>query len=215
MVEPGALRSADRGGSGALLIQGKTRAQTGDHPDFSTVTEPHFRVADPADAPRLAELMARTFRETYDEAHGGVCRTADVDAYVAGHFGAERQAREIADAAMRTIVAEVDGALAGYAQLRYGAPTPARDGPRPVEIARFYVDRPWQGRGVAQALMRAAVDAAAGADPLWLGVFQRNVRACAFYARQGFVRAGTATFVMGDDVQDDWILVYDPATPLP
>ena len=50
---------------------------------------------------------------------------------------------------------------------------------------------------------------------LWLNVYQRNARAVAFYAKWGFVRAGVQRFVMGDDVQDDWILARTPDTPLP
>jgi GNAT superfamily N-acetyltransferase len=168
--------------------------------------------AEPADAERLAELMARTFRETYSSEHSGASRPADVEAYVAAHFGAARQRAELVDPAMRTILAETDGALAGYAQLRFGAPAPVGGGRRPVELARFYVDRPWHGRGVAAALMSACIAAAGAADPLWLGVFERNDRARAFYAKWGFVPIGRTTFRMGEDLQHDWVLALDPSS---
>jgi RimJ/RimL family protein N-acetyltransferase len=63
--------------------------------------------------------------------------------------------------------------------------------------------------------MRECIAAAGDADPLWLGVFEHNERARAFYAKCGFVPVGRATFRMGDDVQDDWILARFPDTPLP
>ena len=172
-----------------------------------------FRIAEPADAGWLAELLTRTFRETYSEAHYGDCRAADVEAYIGAHFGVACQAAELADLEMRTIVAEVDGVPAGCVQLRMRSPTPVRDGARPVEIARFYVDRPWHGAGIAQSLMRAAMREAGDADPLWLGVFERNRRARAFYAKCGFVLAGRATFTLGEDVQEDWILIHDRERP--
>ena len=61
-------------------------------------------------------------------------------------------------------------------------------------------------RGVAPALMDAALDAARarGAQTLWLGVWERNPRAVAFYAKYGFVRVGEHTFVLGGDAQTDW-----------
>ena len=85
---------------------------------------------------------------------------------------------------------------------QYGAP------PR-IELKRLYVARAWHGRGVAQALMDAALDAARarGAQKLWLGVWERNPRAVAFYAKYGFVRVGEHTFVLGGDAQTDWLFV--------
>jgi ribosomal protein S18 acetylase RimI-like enzyme len=77
-----------------------------------------------------------------------------------------------------------------------------------MEIVRFYVDRPWHGRGVAQTLMAAAASMAraAGARTLWLGVWERNERAIAFYRKSGFADVGTKIFVLGTDHQRDLVL---------
>jgi diamine N-acetyltransferase len=57
--------------------------------------------------------------------------------------------------------------------------------------------------------MDATLDAARthGARTLWLGVWERNARAIAFYAKCGFARVGEHSFVLGDDIQRDWLLV--------
>ena len=176
---------------------------------------PRLRRAVPADAAALAAFAVRLFRETYgpaaDPALSGGSRPEDVEAYVAPHFGPALQAAELADPALTTLVAETDdGAFAAYAQLRAPSPHPAAPSGA-AEVARFYVDWPWQGRGVAGALMAALVDAAraAGATALWLAVLQRNARAVGFYRREGFRVAGTGIFRMGAEVQDDWIMVRD------
>ena len=77
-----------------------------------------------------------------------------------------------------------------------------------MELKRLYVTRSWHGKGVAQALMDAALDAARarGAKTLWLGVWERNERAVAFYGKYGFARVGEHTFVLGSDAQTDWLL---------
>jgi ribosomal protein S18 acetylase RimI-like enzyme len=56
--------------------------------------------------------------------------------------------------------------------------------------------------------MTAAVDAAkaAGAHTLWLGVWERNQRAIAFYRKSGFADVGTQIFVLGTDHQHDLVL---------
>jgi diamine N-acetyltransferase len=163
-----------------------------------------IRRAEPADALWLAALAERTFRETYT-AHN---TAENMESYVAGHFGPERQARELRDPDLSTLVAELDGQAAGYVQLGRGPAPAGISGPEPMEIVRFYVDHPWHGRGVAQRLMAAAVDEAraAGARTLWLGVWERNDRAIAFYHKCGFHDAGTQIFVLGSDRQRDLVL---------
>jgi ribosomal protein S18 acetylase RimI-like enzyme len=56
--------------------------------------------------------------------------------------------------------------------------------------------------------MDAALAAARvrGAETLWLGVWERNARAVAFYRKYGFTRVGEHTFVLGSDTQTDWLL---------
>ena len=82
-------------------------------------------------------------------------------------------------------------------------------GPEPIELWRFYVDRPWHGRGIAQALMERVKAAARerGAKTLWLGVWERNDRARAFYAKCGFADAGEHIFLFGTDPQTDRVMV--------
>jgi ribosomal protein S18 acetylase RimI-like enzyme len=163
-----------------------------------------IRPAGVADAPWLAALAERTFRETYS-AHN---TPQDMERYVADHFSAPRQAAELADPRLVTLVAELSGRPAGYTQLGFGPAVESVTGPVPVEIIRFYVDRPWHGQGLAQELMQAAAAhaRAAGGRTLWLGVWERNPRAIAFYRKCGFAEVGTHTFVLGADHQRDLVL---------
>ena len=55
-----------------------------------------------------------------------------------------------------------------------------------------------------------------GADALWLGVWERNPRAIAFYGKVGFVDVGSHLFVVGADAQTDRIMVRSlPPEPAP
>jgi ribosomal protein S18 acetylase RimI-like enzyme len=158
----------------------------------------------PSDADRLARFAARAF----EEAFGAENDPADMALYLSGAYGFAQQSRELADPGMATLVAEVDRTLAGFAQLRGGDPPGVVAGRRPLELWRFYVDRSWQGRGVAQALMDAVVAEAGrrGAGVLWLGVWERNARARAFYRKCGFEDVGTQPFMLGTDRQTDRIM---------
>jgi ribosomal protein S18 acetylase RimI-like enzyme len=132
-----------------------------------------------------------------------------VDVYVRATYSAERQDAEIADPDRITFVGESDGVLAAFAQLRVNGATPnCVTGPAPIELLRFYVDRPWQGRGVAHELMDTVVAAARsrGARTLWLGVWERNPRAIALYEKHGFRDVGCQPFKLGGDDQTDRVM---------
>ena len=163
------------------------------------------------DAPQLSHLAAATFRDTFGPDNDPV----DMDTYVAAAFSPAQQATEIANPASIVLLAErpdgADGAgaaeLVGYALMTRGPVPAAVTGALPLEVKRLYVARAWHGHGVAQTLMDATLAAAraSGARTVWLGVWERNARAAAFYAKYGFTRVGEHTFVLGADHQTDWL----------
>lgn len=162
------------------------------------------RQADERDAASLAELAERTFRDTF--AH--LNRADDIDQHCRNSYGASIQAAEIRDPSRLTLVCHVRDDLIAYGQLRWGSAPPCVVATRPAEVQRLYVDGPWQGKGVAQALMASLLDTAmaGGADAAWLGVWEQNPRAVAFYAKTGFAVVGEHVFVLGKDPQRDLVL---------
>jgi GNAT superfamily N-acetyltransferase len=166
-------------------------------------TMPTIRVATTADARAVSEFGRRVFYEAFAAQN----TAEDMAAYLAASFGEDRQAAEIADRDAVTLLAEADATILAYAQLRRSSPPACVSGSDPVELVRFYVDRDWQGRGVAQALMQAT-DAAASTlgRTIWLGVWEHNLRAIAFYVKCGFVDIGSHEFRLGQDRQTDRIM---------
>jgi ribosomal protein S18 acetylase RimI-like enzyme len=156
-----------------------------------------------SDAAALAELGARTFADTFAAQN----RAEDIDAYLAKTYAEALQRREIDDAEIVTLLVDDvdDGGLVAFAQLR-GSASEFGD----VELARFYVDREHHGRGVAQMLMGAAVDAARelGGATVWLGVWEHNARAIRFYEKCGFRDTGSQPFILGTDVQTDRVMTF-------
>jgi diamine N-acetyltransferase len=165
---------------------------------------PNVRRARPADAPPLAALAERVFRDTFAAAND----PADVELHCAKFFGADVQLREISDPNVVTLVCEQDGELVAYAQLDLNARIECVKAERPSEIVRFYVAAPWQGKGIAQELMTEvlATAKASGCDRVWLGVWERNDRGIRFYRKCGFKLAGEHAFVLGRDVQRDLVM---------
>lgn len=177
--------------------------------DSTVERAPLIRTARVADAPELSAFAARCFRETFQQEND----PADLESYVAGAFNADRQLAEITDSSSVVLLAEVLDAvhgprLAGYAHVVRGVAPAEVAGPDPIELKRLYVGSEWHGRGVARSLMEAVLQTARtrGARTLWLGVWERNARAIAFYRKHGFERVGEQTFLMGRDLQLDWLM---------
>jgi GNAT superfamily N-acetyltransferase len=166
--------------------------------------EVSIRRANASDAGLLAELGARTFEETFAADNN----PEDMAAYLAASFSPAQQAGELADPDATFFIAEVGGVAAGYAKLHAGEAAEAVAGAKPVELVRLYVSREWLGLGVGEALMRACVDEArrAGHETIWLGVWERNGRAQAFYRKWNFRAVGEHVFQLGSDPQKDILM---------
>jgi GNAT superfamily N-acetyltransferase len=163
-----------------------------------------LRYATAADNVLLAELGAQTFRDTF----GPDNTLEDMRAYLAGAFGPEKQAAELADPATIFLIVENRYLAVGYARLKAGDCPACIAGSRPIEIVRLYSRQDWIGRGVGPALMEACLAEARkqSCDRIWLDVWERNTRARAFYARWGFVEVGTQAFQLGGDLQNDILM---------
>ena len=163
-----------------------------------------IRQGRPEEGAELSAFAERVFRDAF----GAQNRAADLEMYIGQAYGERQQAAELNDPNVTTLMAEVDGRLAGFAQVRPGDPPECVPGSAPLELWRFYVDRPFQGRGVAQTLMDAVVATTRGrgADTLWLGVWERNHRAQAFYRKCGFEDVGQHGFLVGTDLQTDRVM---------
>ena len=165
----------------------------------------HLRRGQPADAPALARFAAMIFADTF----GPDNRPEHIAAHLAKSFGPAQQGRELSDPDFVTLLVDGSDGIVAYAQVRRAAPPPCVSTDAPVELYRFYVDRPWQGTGLAQRLMAAVFSAASdlGGRSIWLCVWERNPRAIAFYTRSGYRDVGTATFFLGPDRQTDRVLL--------
>ena len=171
---------------------------------MTQIPAPTIRPGTLEDAALLSELGARTFSETFASDN----TPEDLAAYMAASFNVAQQTAELKDPASIFLIAEVDGRAAGYARLHNGEPEKDVEGAKPIELVRLYVSREWLGRGIGAQLMRACIDEArrAGHDSVWLGVWEGNPRAQAFYRKWNFRPVGEHIFRLGSDLQRDILM---------
>ena len=165
------------------------------------------------DAAELAEFAARTFEETFSADN----KPEDLQTHLVTNYGPEQQAAELVDPLVTTILARLNGKLVAYAQVRQNPPPPCVSNASPIELHRFYVDRRAHGTGLASSLMQEVHQAVRefGGRHVWLGVWERNSRAIAFYKKAKFVDVGSQFYMVGPDRQVDRVLVarVNPESP--
>ena len=152
----------------------------------------------------LADLARSTFYDTFAATNDA----NDMALHLQRAYGVPQQTAELQDPGIVSLLYEFDGHAIAYAQLRGDHVPDCVTGPAPIELWRFYVAQGFHGQGVAQKLMERVKNEArqSGARTLWLGVWEHNARARAFYTKCGFADAGKHIFLFGTDPQTDLVM---------
>lgn len=165
-----------------------------------------IRLARVGDLSDLADLAARSFRDAF----GSDNDKHDIEEYLSTSMTLEKLQEEFDDTRNTFLVACPDHCerLAGYAKLRSGSHHSSARSTTAIEIERLYADKPVIGKGIGAALMGACLERAwsLGCDEIWLGVWERNLRAIQFYERWGFSTISEKEFKLGTDMQTDLIM---------
>jgi len=154
-----------------------------------------------ADAAALTATATESFLETF--AHLYV--QADIDSFVATTFGPAGLPAQIGDPRYDIRIHRDAGRITGFAKLG-PLDLPVADPPEgSVELKQLYVLKPWQGVGVAAALMDWAMAEARARDApaVYLSVYSDNIRAQRFYTRYGFREIGRNPYRVGNQIDDD------------
>lgn len=154
-----------------------------------------------------AALIAEISRETFYDTYAADNTKEDMDLYLTTKFADEQILAELEDPLHLFLLAYVGDDLAGYVKLKDS--THASLGTDPaMEVARFYARKNFHGKGVGKAMMEACITHAKALERqwLWLVVWKQNPRGIQFYQSAGFSICAEAIFVLGEDVQHDWVM---------
>ena len=160
-----------------------------------------------ADAPALTALARRTFEDTFT----GTCTDEDMQHFLDKYYSLEQVTRELSDEHDYIFFALIDNQPVGFLRfLDRPVEFPHNAGKKALELNRLYIDSAHKGQGIAQELMDFYMDYAKkeGYTLLWLGVWEYNHRAQAFYRKYGFVPTPyTHPFPIGNTPQTDvwWV----------
>ncbi len=162
----------------------------------------HIRKANIADINSLCEIGAKTFVETYEKEN----TPENLQKYLDEKFNEKQILDELSTPQTIFLLVELEDEVIGYSKLRVNSVE--NPNPKALEIERIYITKQYHGQKLGALLMQGCVDTAIenNYESLWLGVWEHNPKAIAFYRKWGFEVFGTHIFQLGDDAQTDFLM---------
>lgn len=154
-----------------------------------------------ADIHQLQKIGKETFFETFFESNS----EENMRLYLEKEFSIEKLTSEILNPDTSFYFAKSTHEVIGYLKLNSGNSQTELNDNNALEIQRIYVLKDYHGKKVGQMLYDKAIAQAKqmNLDYVWLGVWEENPRAIAFYKKNGFVEFDKHIFKLGDDEQID------------
>lgn len=127
--------------------------------------------------------------------------------YLKEEFSEERILQLLNNPEIKFFFALSEEKIIGYLQVNWGK-AQGEKLESSIEIGRIYVDRGFQGRKIGKLLLEQAKESgkALGLKWLWLGVWEKNIKAMDFYRKNGFEIFDQHLFKLGTDEQLDWMM---------
>ncbi|MEK3990355.1 GNAT family N-acetyltransferase [Robertmurraya sp. FSL R5-0851] len=156
------------------------------------------------DSRQLQEISYVTFNETFKQQNS----PENMKAYMERAFHLNQLEKELANISSQFFFVYLNHELAGYLKVNTKDAQTEEMGDEALEIERIYIKRECQKHGLGKYMLNKAIEIAKARDmkKIWLGVWEKNENAIAFYQKMGFVQTGEHSFYMGDEEQRDLIM---------
>ncbi|ARY90298.1 MULTISPECIES: GNAT family N-acetyltransferase [Lacticaseibacillus] len=156
------------------------------------------------DLKTLIAISRSTFSDTFGEQNS----KSNLDAYLNEAYSRERLTTEINNPETSFIFAYYGKELAGYQKINVGQAQSELRENNGLEVERIYIKSAFKRLGIGRTLINDAIEQARalGKEYIWLGVWEHNPAAIAFYKKLGFVAFSDHRFNLGGDLQRDILM---------
>ena len=163
-----------------------------------------IREATVDDAILIASISHQTFYDTFSPYNS----MQDMDKFLNQQFTKGKLILEVGAKQNIFLLAYNGDSVAGYVKIRDDRVPLSMGKVSALEIARLYAMTDQIGKGVGSQLMQSCLQIAKEKNKewLWLGVWEKNQRAIDFYMKWGFEKFDETDFLLGDDMQRDWLM---------
>ena len=153
----------------------------------------------------LQEISIETFNDTFENQNTPV----NMKAYLEAAFNSKRLEKELSNRSSQFFFVYFNDAVAGYLKVNTNEAQSEEMGDESLEIERIYIKNKFQKHGIGKYLLNKAIEIAMERNKkkIWLGVWEKNENAIAFYKKMGFVHTDSHSFYMGNEEQIDFIMI--------
>ncbi|THV58587.1 GNAT family N-acetyltransferase [Chryseobacterium candidae] len=152
----------------------------------------------------VQSLGIQTFSETFAEDN----TEEAMKKYLEESFNTQKIKSELNNPDSHFYIAWEEDNPVGYLKVNTGNAQTELQDDSSLEIERIYVKKSHHGKKVGQLLYNQALETAEqlGKSYLWLGVWEKNLRALQFYRKNGFVEFDKHVFRLGEEEQTDLMM---------
>ena len=156
------------------------------------------------DLEMLQEISIETFNDTFKDQNS----SENMKAYLERAFDTKQLEKELSNRFSQFFFVYFNEAVAGYLKVNTNEAQSEEMGYESLEIERIYIKNEFQKHGLGKYLLNKAIEIAMERNKkkIWLGVWEKNENAIAFYKKMGFVHTDSHSFYMGDEEQIDHIM---------
>ena len=155
----------------------------------------------------LEELVALSIR-TFSDAFKHQNTTENFNDYINANLTSKKLTQELNNPNSEFYFAKFNNETIGYVKLNFNEAQSDLKEKKGMELERIYVLQDFQGNNLGKRLLDFTITQAKQRKLtyIWLGVWDNNLRAFAFYKRNGFIISGSHPFYLGSDCQTDLIM---------
>lgn len=156
------------------------------------------------DLEKVRSLAMQTFIETFLADN----TPENIKTFLETNFNRSTLLQELTSSDSLWYLAESQDRAVAYMKLNLEPEQTEPGHPDSLEIQRIYVLSDYKRKHIGNALIQKAIEVGRERNLayIWLGVWEHNTRALAFYEKLGFKRFATHRFILGTDVQLDHLM---------
>lgn len=156
------------------------------------------------DLRELQKISVETFTETFKDQNS----PEHLNAYLERAYNLDKLEQELTNRNSQFFFVYLNQEVAGYLKVNSDEAQSEAMGADSLEVERIYIKKKFQKHGLGKQLLNKSLEIALDQKKkkIWLGVWEENENAIAFYQKKGFVQTGAHSFYMGDDEQVDLIM---------
>lgn len=154
----------------------------------------------------LTELGRTTFIESFSEQNNPV----NVQKYLAESYAFEVIKVEFDNPKNHFFIAEFNSEPAGFIKIIFDEDEdhPILKDKKCLQLERIYILEKFQGLGISRKMLNKLFEIAIENhfELIWLGVWEKNIKAITIYEKWGFEKFGDHIFNLGGDLQTDLLM---------